>query len=272
MKIAISNLAWNRDEDEQVLAILHKHNISGIELATTKVWESPTTTSQEELALYKNWWKENGIEVVATTSLLFGHPELTIFENDQATLKTLDYLTETMRVSSTLGASAMVFGSPKNRQRFGKGGEETEKIAVEFFYKVGEAAEKYAVYFGIEPNPEFYGTDFVNNTNEAINLVTKVNHPQFRIHFDSGAMEMNKEDYQEVITSALPYTCHFHISEPQLKPVPTGDVDHKKVAEILRRLNYDKWVSVEMPLGQDVDHCAQIEKTLQFVTHIYGDR
>lgn len=270
MKIAVSNLAWDKSEDEQVLELLKKYGVTGIEIAPTKVWESPTTVNESEIEKYRQFWNSGGIEIVATTSLLFGHPELTIFENEEAREKTFAYLTEMVRVSSLLGAKAMVFGSPKNRQRFGKNDQETEAIALDFFRRVGEAAKEYGVFFGIEPNPTFYGTDFMNTTGDVIEFVKKLNHPHLRLHMDSGAMKMNEENCEEAIKEGLPLACHFHISEPQLKPVPAGEVDHKKVAAILQGLNYNKWVSVEMPLALGIEHLQQIDKTLKFVTKTYG--
>ncbi len=80
-------------------------------------------------------------------------------------------------------------------------------------------------------------------------------------------MAINNEDYANTILAAQPFS-HFHISEPNLVPVPQS-VHHVKVAAILKKINYDKWVSIEMKAGESKTHCVQIEKTLEFVTKTY---
>lgn len=270
MKIAISNLAWDYSENNQLRNILRKYKIKGIEVAPTKIWQDPIHTQITALKRYKKYWLDSGVEIVATTSLLFGHPELTIFENKKARKATFGYLLKMIELSGTLGAKAMVFGSPKNRRRDSLDKKAAIEIAKEFFYKIGEFAKEYDIYFGIEPNPPLYGSDFILTTMEAIDFVKEVGHPHFSLHLDSSTMEINKEDYEESINLGLPYAHHFHISEPGLKPIPQGEVRHKKIAKLLKDNKYSKWVSVEMPLGTDIDHLATIEKTLQFVTKVYN--
>ena len=271
MKITISNLAWEKKEDKEVIKLLKRYKVRGVEIAPTKIWKNPTKVSEKSIKKYRKFWEDNGIKIIATTSLLFGHPKLQIFSDNKTREKTLKYLAEVMRVTSALGAKAMVFGSPKNRSTNGFSNQEVDKIAQEFFYKVGKIAKKYKVYFGIEPNPPLYGTDFINSTKEAIDLVKLVGHPNFRIHLDTSTMEINKEPYDKTLKEGLKYAKHFHISEPGLKPIPQkGGVNHTRVSKMLRKLNYKGWLSIEMPLSPESDKLTQISKTLDFVTSIYN--
>lgn len=269
MKIALSNLAWDRGEDKKILSLLLKYNISGIEIAPTKIWDHPTKISDKNLKTYKNMWLNSGIQIVAITSLLFGHPELQIFSDQKTREQTIEYLSHIIRLSSYLGAKAMVFGSPKNRSTFGLPKKEVEKISEDFFYQVALIAKKFGIFFGLEANPSLYGTNFINTTDEAINLVKKVNHPNFRLHMDCGTMTINKEDYTKTIDAGFPYTCHFQISEPGLKPIPTKLTNHKKIAKTLKDLNYNKWISIEMPLQKYSRHLFYIERALKFVKKNY---
>lgn len=270
MKIAISNLSWEPLEDEKIAKILSKYNIKGIEIAPTKIWKDPINVSQAQLKSYKTYWLRQGISIVATTSLLFGHPELTIFENNKTREKTQKYLFEMIRLSSALGAKVMVFGSPRNRQTHNLNKRDILKISKDFFFSIAELAKQHSIFFGIEPNPAYYGTDFINTTQEAIELVRLVDHPNFRLHMDSGAMAMNNEDYGKSIKQGISLTCHFHISEPMLKQINIGEVDHFAIAKILKTLNYDKWISIEMPLSGVLNHEKIIDETLKFVVSVYA--
>lgn len=270
MKIAISNIAWNVQEDEYILKLLKKYAISGVEIAPTKIWKNPTEESYETISKYRKYWEKNGISVSSTQSILFGHPELLIFGNKDKRNATLNYLEKMIRVSAELGAKVIVFGSPKNRNRFNINKVKALDIASEFFFKIATTSKRYNVFFCIEPNPIEYGTNFVNNTDEAVELVKNINHPNFRLHLDSGTMTVNGENVEEAITYGFPYLRHFHISEKILAPIGKGKTDHKKIANILRALNYKHWVSIEMRGMENSSNVDVVDEALKFTSAIYS--
>lgn len=270
MKIAISNLSWESKEDKKVLNLLKKYHIKGVELAPTKIWESPTKTPEREIRKYKKFWNDRGFTTTSITSLLFGHPELTIFKSKNARNKTLDYLVEMARVGGLLGAKVMVFGSPKNRLRGKLKKSETQKIAMDFFRKLADKIKQYHINFCVEPLGQTYSCDFITTVKEAVKLIQEVNHPNFKSHIDIGSIEGNKENYKEALELAKSCMVHFHISEPGLKVIPANLVNHKLAAKILRSLNYNNWCCIEMPLAKETEHLYTIEKTLQFAQETYG--
>lgn len=270
MKIAISNIAWNKEEDKVILPILKKYSISGVEIAPTKIWDDPISQSSEEIKAYRKYWEKEGISISSTQSILFGHPELNIFESLEKRKLTLLYIEKMIRVSALLGASAIVFGSPKNRDTKGMEIKQSLDIAADFFYKIGEIAESYETFFCIEPNPKVYGTNFVNTTKEALVVIKRVNHPYFRLHLDSGALSVNKEDYKSAITEGFPYLKHFHVSERDLLPIGSTSLDHKEIASVLKLLHYNRWISVEMRGNNFQNNDKIVEKTLAYVSAAYA--
>jgi sugar phosphate isomerase/epimerase/dTDP-4-dehydrorhamnose reductase len=260
-KLAISNLAWEEKQNEKVLPILKKYKIVKIEVAPSKI---------SNLEAFRDFWQKNCIEIIATTSLLFGHPELTIFENELIRQKTLVYLKKMIKTSSLLGAKTMIFGSPKNRNIGNLSKKEALEIAKDFFGKIAEKCKRYNINFAFEPNPPIYGTDFINTTKEAIELTKIVNHPNFGINIDMSTMTKNKENYEETIKNALPYAKHFHLSEPGLKVIPQKLSNHKKLAKALKKTKYNGILSIEMPLQDTKTNLQQIKKTLKFIASTYN--
>ena len=41
MRIGISNVAWNREEDEEMLALLPGLGVEALEVAPTRLWDDP---------------------------------------------------------------------------------------------------------------------------------------------------------------------------------------------------------------------------------------
>lgn len=246
MKLAISNLAWSPAEDGEVAAVLQSFDVQGIELAPTKLWPDLAQAQDVDLIAYRAFWQRQGIHIVALQSLLFGQPELVLFRDQETRSQTLNYLRRVMHIAARLGAQILVFGSPRNRLRNELGAQQSQAIAVEFFRQVGDLAAQHDVCFCIEPNPVAYGCDFIRTTKEGVELVRAVNHPHFRLHLDAGGMTLSGDDYAEAITASRELLAHFHISEPQLALIGTGNTDHAAAAGALRRVAYDNWVSIEM--------------------------
>jgi len=271
MNIAISNIAWDPEEDDIVAGLLANRSLRGIEVAPTKIWPAPLNTPVESLHHYREFWKSRGVGIVALQALLFGRPELAVFQSEEIRRQTLDYLCGIIRLSSQLGARILVFGSPQNR-RIGEVALETAMdIAASFFRQVGECAQKHGAVICIEPNPAAYGCDFVRTAAEGRECVRKVDQSGFRLHLDASAMTLNGEDYERAIEDSFEYLEHFHISEPHLGVIGRGRTDHRRIAACLRRLGYRGWVSVEMRCGWGKPNSAVVATALDFVLDTYHD-
>jgi len=268
-KIAISNLAWEKSEEEKIVPLLKKYQIAGVEIAPSKIWPDPTKVTKEVVTKYKNFWNQNGIQIVAITSLLFGHPELTLFENKIMRGKTLTYLKKMLRLTSWLGAKILVFGSPKNRLRGILSQNHADKIAVSFFRKLGQEAKKHKVNFCLEPIPQIYGADYLTNTTETIKLIKKIKHPNIKINLDTGSMKINRENFEKTIKKALLLTGHLHLSEKGFKSFSDQKFGHGKISKILNKLKYANWASIEIWAEEKSSNINSVENSLKFIKKTY---
>lgn len=247
MKVAISNIAWDIAQDEEVRDLLTRMGVSAIEIAPTKIWPDIESVKTGDVRQYREFWNSRTIDIVAMQSLLFGKPELTLFDSEQQRAGLGSYLRKVIDLAAALGVTRLVFGSPKNRLVPGDMiKEKADEIAAVFFSEMAEYCKPYGIYFGLEANPEQYGANYITNNDQALTLVQKVNHPNFRLHLDTGIMIMNKESVESTVQKVLPFTEHVHISEPQLDPIGTHNLNHAQVAEALQKAGYDKHVSIEM--------------------------
>jgi hypothetical protein len=228
MKLALSNLAWNPAYEDAAIALMQKYGFMGIETVAAR---------------YDRW---SPLPVVAFQALFFTEPNLQMFIDQDGAYEHLFGIACDALDAET---KVMVLGAPKNRV----GGNLMN--AVPFFQRCA----REGIPLCIEPNPPQYGCNFITNTKEARELVAAVNHPNFRLHLDSGIMTLNGE------TEIPPDIAHFHVSQPYLAPVGPGTVDHVAMAATLRAINYKGWCSVEML------PCENLEKSLEYAAGIYGD-
>lgn len=271
MRLAISNIAWPAGADDAVAPLLYAHGVEGVELALTKIWPEPLAATADEIRAYRERWEKRGVRIAALQALLFGKPHLKLFDSESLRRQTLEYLAGIIERAGWLGASALVFGSPKNRQRGERNNEEAWSIAVPFFRELGRIARRHGVSFCIEPNPKDYGCDFVTTVSEGIDLVDAVDEEGFGLHLDTGGMSLARGPPFTSIMAAGQRCRHFHVSEPFLAEICSGTVPHEECAAGLRAMAYTGWVSIEMGEAKEPGAwLATIERALGFVRTAYA--
>ena len=65
MKLAVSSIAWEPEEDESVAETLMELGVEGVEVAPTKIWPQPLRATDREIEAYRNFWESRGIRIVA---------------------------------------------------------------------------------------------------------------------------------------------------------------------------------------------------------------
>lgn len=262
MRIAISNIAWDTADDEQVSSLLKKYKIDAIDIAPGKYFPEPGRASSEEISRVRDWWESRGFEITGMQALLFGTSGLNLFGSDEQKSAMLDHLNAVSRIASGLGATRLVFGSPKNRDRSGLGDQEAQAVAVDFFRKLGEIAAHHGVMVCLEPNPSCYGSNFMTGTKETASIVSEVAHPAVRMQLDTGAMTINSEDATQVIEEYSSLFGHIHASEPNLVTLGDGGTDHAVVGSVVSQVLPDMLVSIEMLPSKKESNQVAIERAL----------
>ena len=269
MRLAVSNIAWPAEADELVAAILRGHGVQGVEIAPTKTWPQPLEASPASVRAYRETWEERGLPIVSMQALLYGRPELTIFDDVATRRRTRDYLAGIIELAAELGAKALVFGSPKSRRRGSLTPEKADEIAIPFFREMGRIAAERGIDFCLEPNPVDYGCDYATRAAEGLDLVCRADQEGFGLHLDAAAMMLAGDAPAESIARAGTRLRHFHASEPFLAPIGSAVVDHQLFAQALRACRYDRWVSIEMKQA-DGDWLGALVRAVSIVQEHYG--
>lgn len=260
MKLSISNIAWDRHDDPQILSVLTNCGVQGIEIAPTKIWNNWEGANKEAAKNYRDRLADQGFAIPAMQAILFGRPDLKVF--DAASHN--DFLTHIRLIAELaegLGAKVLVFGSPKNRLRGQLSIAKAFDMAADFFREAGKICHEHGCCIGIEHNPVEYGCDFVTNAADARALVDRVDHPGVQLHIDSAGLYMCGSDITRILKDSDPFV-HFHISEPMLAPIAGGVVNHVSLLSTLNEMQYDKWISIEMRMPEQ-NTAEVIAKSIQ---------
>lgn len=262
MRIAISNIAWDVSEDEAVAALLRANGIDAIDIAPGKYFPDPHTASDADIAAVKATWRARGIEITGMQALLFGTQGLNLFGSEESRAAMLAHFAAICRIGGQLGATRLVFGSPKNRDRGTLSDDAVDAIALPFFRALGDAAAQHGVIICLEPNPPLYGANYMTTSAETAAVVRKVAHPAIRMQLDSGALAINGEDPAQVVADCAALIGHIHASEPNLLPVGDGSTDHARVFSAISTALRNHLVCIEMVATANEPHLQSIARAV----------
>jgi sugar phosphate isomerase/epimerase len=251
VRLAISNIAWDARNAESVLAFLADTPIQGVEIAPTKLWPDWVGASTLAAVEVRRIHNERGLAIPSIQSLLFGKAELKVFGPPETRAALLDHIEMTASVGAALGATVLVFGSPRNRDPGDLDPSAAHGAALDFFRSVGDRCARHGVRLCIEPNPKVYDCRFITSWREAAAFVDELDHPGVGLHLDTACIALEGDDVVEAIRGCAGRIAHFHISEPQLGDFAEPKLDHASYGAALRTIGYEGWASIEMRPASD---------------------
>ena len=269
MRIAISHIAWDAAEDEAVAAVLRAHGIDAIDIAPGIYFPDPPRASAAEMARVRAWWEDRGFEITGMQALLFGTSGLNLFGPRDVQEAMLERLGAACRIGAATGATRLVFGSPRNRDRSGVDDAAVLPVATAFFRELGDIASEHGVIVCLEPNPPRYGANFMTTTPATAEVVRAVAHPSIRMQLDTGALAINGEDADAMLDQHAPLVGHVHASEPDLVPLGDGGTAHAAIAASIRRRLPAHVVAIEMVATKQEPHVESIERAVRTAVDHY---
>ena len=262
MKIAVSNIAWNDQEQPQALAKLSELGVLTIEIIPGRLMGN-----SQELEVIKS----KGYDFCCFQGLLFNTKDLILFASQEAEQNLMSHLILLDKYASELKAKSFVFGSPKNRWIPDEMPYEVaEEKAIKFFRTLGDQIDNY---FCLEAVAESYGCNFLRTTDELGKFIRKVNHPKIKMNFDLGAIIANQENLNYLVDNYSDLFGHVHVSEPNLRvPGLTKEFHqyHIEFAKLIKENGINSnLVSIEMLRDASYPLEEQLELAVNFTKQIY---
>lgn len=149
----------------------------------------------------------------------------------------LDLIKNWLEVSSRLGASIMrVFVGKGKHEGYSR--EEVKKWIVSDFQTSAKYAEKIGVMIGMQ-----HHNDFLYEADEVIDILKRVNSEWFGLILDIGSLR--RGDPYEEIKKLAPYANYWFIKELVYVDGVAQAVNMKKIATLLKEVNYTGYISFE---------------------------
>lgn len=233
-RLMVSNLAWNLAFESKALDILKRYNIRRVELALSKYVYWDNATMDVLLEIRKKYAAHN-LEIYSLQAVFY-EKTYNVFDDPRSFIA---HFRKVLIIARTLGASVIVFGSPKNRYiPDGISKDEAHMKFLEAMREVSKYAELNRVCVCIEPNAKAYGCNFITTLAEALEIVQEIDSPYVKVNVDTGNLVMENDILD--MDSISNYIGHVQVSEANLGPLFSSSEDkipedtHKQFSEKLR--------------------------------------
>ena len=260
MKLAVSNIGWNSEKNDEIFLFMKENGYCGLEIAPTIIIQENPYDHIDDIKLFSKSIKEKyNLDIISMQSIWYGHSGNIFNLDDQKNL--LDYTKKAIIFAESINCKNLVFGCPKNRIISDKA---NINDVIPFFKELGDYALEHHTVLSLEANPKIYNTNFLNETMDAIDFVKKVNSKGFMVNLDFGTIIENKENLYEIIKN-IKYINHIHISEPYLVKI-LNRKEHKELAKAILKNGYNNYVSIEMKNTGNID---DIKDSIRYVKEIF---
>jgi len=266
MKFAFCNEMFEGRPMAEVCSTARKLGYHGIEIAPFTLATSAEDITAELRKDTRRIIEDNGLETVGLHWLFAGPSGLHMTTTDnQIRGRTRDYLSCLLDLCSDLGGKVLVLGSPKQRSIVEPQTKEGAwQRAVELLSSVLDQAEQLGLTICLEPlSPA--ETDFINTVAEGMKMVRQIDHPSLKIHLDVKAMCSEQTPVPDIIRSVSADDIgHFHVNDANLYGPGMGEVDYAPIADAIKDVGWDKWLSVEV-FKYDPDPETIARKSIEYL-------
>ncbi len=250
MKISICNELFTGWDIDKIFDYAAQLGFDGVELAPFTMAETAMDISAAARKRIRDAADKAGIEIVGLHWLLvkpegmyINHPDAGIRQMTQHYLKAL------IDLCGDLGGKVLVHGSPQQRNvQEGWDPDECWKRARETFQICAEAAQSRDVFYCIEALTTA-DTNFINTIEEALRMVTEIDHPNFQTMLDCRSIHASVgSQLPEVLrrTLATGKLRHVHVNDSNGRGPGFGDLRFAPLLKILHETDYAGYISVEV--------------------------
>jgi D-psicose/D-tagatose/L-ribulose 3-epimerase len=240
MKTGMNLLLWTGMVTEEHYPLIRDIKKAGFDGVEIPVFDGKTDH-------YKGLKKELDNNGLKCTTVTIVTPETSPISPDASVRKAaLDRLKWAIDCNQALGAENMVgpFHSPLAVFSGEPPTEDEKSRAVEVLRQAAEYAAQANVRLCIEYLNRFE-CYFLTTAADAVALVNRVNHPNFKTMFDTFHAHIEEKSQAGPIYQTAPVLGHVHISENDRGTPGTGQVKWCEAFATLKKVGYDGWMVIE---------------------------
>lgn len=264
-RLAISSIAWLKEETDLVFDVIAGSGVTGIEVAPGTMSPSYAAGVRQDgvFSAYARRLTDHGLQSAAVQDVLCGGGPYAFWGDDDAVARTVEKVSMAAGAATALQTRTIVLGAPSLRgRRCDTDGGDMNGFA-RFARRALRMTEHRGVSIAFEPCSSIYGCEFAKSHEAArrvAHAVMSVGHGAqkalgaglparkkashgvaapgmdevragvFGITFDLATALLEEDDVERCVMEYAPKALHLHISEPHLVRVGSCGAEHHKAA------------------------------------------
>lgn len=240
MKTGMNLLLWTTHVTKDHFPILAKLKKAGFDGVEIPIFEGGADH-------YRGIRKELDNQGLGCTAVTVATPEANPISNDAAVREAAaERLKWVIEMTAIMGGEVLCGPYHSPLAVFSGTGptDDEKKWAADVLRRGAEEAQKAGVKLAIEYLNRFE-CYFLTTAADARALVQRVNHPNFRMMYDTFHANIEEKDVTAAIDHAANSIVHVHISENDRGTPGTGHVHWDETFRAIRKAKYDGWLVIE---------------------------
>jgi D-psicose/D-tagatose/L-ribulose 3-epimerase len=240
MNYGMNLLLWTThvtSEHFPLLARIKETGFDGVELPLF----------QGDEAHYKKLGQElKNLGLACTTVTCCGADNNPVSPDAAVRKKGLEHLKWALNVSAAAGSTHLCgpYHSALGVFTGSAPADDEKKRSVELLRAAADEAKKLNILLCVEYLNRFE-CYLLTTAADARTLVKQVNHPNFRMMYDTFHANIEEKDVTQAIVGAADSIAHVHISENDRGVPGTGHVQWRETFAALKKIKYDGWLTIE---------------------------
>lgn len=277
MKLAISNICWNRKYDEAMYQFLRDHEYA-LEAVPDRIFEwQESKISDRMISPYEKyddariWYRIVNSQYrisIASMHLILQNEDVNMFASATYRRYLMNVLKNAVRFADQIKCPNLCFDCVKNRRiPDGMHPAYVERTAVAFFREIADYAGQYNITISIEPLPGSLDVNFITGTFQAFAMARRVNRNNFAVNINTGTIFENNENIQQIFCQEnMQLIKHIHLAEPGFEAFRPRK-EYIEIAGLLNKCGYEGYVSACMT---EHDNAIQLQGAMNYFNKIFN--
>ena len=242
MKTGMNLLLWTDHVTEAQDSVLESIKAIGFDAVEVPIFNT------DDLAAYRRLGDRlKSLGLAATAVTVMGSTDINPISADAKSRDAaVAYLDRVLECGQHFGCEILCGPLHSTIGHFSGAGPTQDEFlrCVETMQKVAEKAQARGIRIAVEYLNRFENY-FLTTGQQAEALVRAVDHPSFRMMYDSFHAHIEEKDQAAAIRSSAEETIHVHVSENDRGTPGTGQVAWDSFFEGLKLSNYDGYLTIE---------------------------